>query len=97
MMAVLVPALDRERNVPEGLLVAEGERNMIDGEVAAKSRPERAGFLGLRRHKNSAQAHVGSAGLRHHVAHKSQQDDGKDQQREITVERREISERHAAR
>ena len=89
-------ALDRERNVLEGFLVAEGERNIADGEVAAKSRPQRAGFLGLRRHQNCAQAHVRSARLRHDVTHESQQDDGKDEQREITVERREISERHAA-
>jgi len=32
-------ALDRERNVLEGFPVAEGERNITDGEVAAKSRP----------------------------------------------------------
>src|SRR5439155_6568008 len=39
-------ALDREGHVLEGFLVAEGERNIIDGEVAAHSRPERAGLVG---------------------------------------------------
>src|ERR1700685_4627274 len=44
-------ALSRERNVLEGLLVAEGERNVIDSEAALESRAERAGFLGLWRHQ----------------------------------------------
>ena len=96
MTAVFVPPLTEKETFLRACLSPKASETLLIAEVAAESRPERAGFLGLRRHQNRAQAHVGSAGLRHHVAHESQQDDGKDEQREITVERREISQGHAA-
>src|SRR5581483_6321590 len=89
-------ALDGEGNILEGLLVAEGERDVLDGKVAAQDGAECPFLFRLRRHQDGAQAHVRGAGLRHHVAHESQEDDGKDQGREIAVERGEVSQGHTA-
>ena len=74
-MAVLVPPLTENETffracfspkARETLLIARSPRR------AGRSVPD---FAPLRRRQNRAQAHVGSAGLRHHVAHEAQQDD----------------------
>ena len=85
-----------KRNVFKRQPLVEPLRNVFNVDVAFDINAERAGALLLFGGQHFGDAVIGSLGLRYHVAHKADDDNGEDKNGEVAVKRRKIAQGHGA-
>ncbi len=96
MIAVLVPAAAVNEMFFSTILSPKDKRHIIHADITAKFRHDLASPVFFGSAQNGPDAHVRGRRLSDHVAHEPDENNRKDQDREIRVEGREIAQRHAA-